>query len=76
MTMRKRDQKNYIRFVVEFEDGTDGFMSISHWHLRGRGDYMARTFAREHQEDGRLPNKPIANVRRLLQGACQIPKIY
>jgi len=50
--MAKRD-KNNIGYVVEFEDGT-GFMSISHWHVRG--------------EDGLLPNKPIVRVRRLLQG--------
>jgi hypothetical protein len=51
--MAKRD-KNNIGYVVEFEDGTTGFMSISHWHVRG--------------EDGLLPNKPIVRVRRLLQG--------
>jgi hypothetical protein len=75
VTMHNRDQ-NYVRFIVEFEDGTSGFMSISHWHLRdGRGDYMARTFAREHQEDGRLPKKPIASVRRLVADELRDPKI-
>ena len=61
----KRD-KNYIRYIVEFEDCTFGFMVVSHWHVRDRGDYIARTLARERQEEGLLPNKPIARVRRAL----------
>jgi hypothetical protein len=50
-------------FTVEFEDGTRKFIHIDQ-KLLLRGLVVPRTIAREKQENGELPKKPIKSVTR------------
>jgi hypothetical protein len=52
-----------VVFVVEFEDGTRDHIYIDRYTLRS-GDHVAKTIARERQQKGELPNKPIKSVAR------------
>lgn len=54
-----------VTFEVLFEDGATAWIAIDQFTLR-RGDHVARTIAREWQQGGRIPDKPIAAVKRLL----------
>jgi hypothetical protein len=50
-------------FTVEFEDGTQELIFIDQTLLRGLVVFP-RTIAREKQEKGELPGKPIKSVTR------------
>ncbi len=50
-------------FTVEFEDGTQELIFIDQTLLRGLVVFP-RTIAREKQEKGELPKKPIKSVTR------------
>lgn len=49
-------------FTVVFEDGTEEIIFIDQKLLRGPGRIVPRTIAREKQEKGELPKKPIKSV--------------
>ena len=55
--------KEMFTFTVEFEDGTQEIIFIDQ-ALLTRGLVVPRTIAREKQEKGELPKKPIKSVTR------------
>ena len=61
--MAKRKQQPDVTFIVEFEDGETAMIAIDNFTLR-TGDHIARIIAKEWQDGGRLPAKPIKSVKR------------
>ena len=53
-----------MNFIVTYADGALAPLKIDQWALE-RGDHVARTIAREQQEDGTPRAGQIVSVRRL-----------
>jgi len=64
---RKLAKQKYIRFVAEYEDGSEHLFSVSDYTIQ-RTDSVARLIASERQNKGELPPGKIKDVRRALPG--------
>jgi hypothetical protein len=63
-TFRKTTHPKSVMFAVSYDDGRTAYLVVEH-HGQSSEDYMVGAIAREHQEQGTLPEGTITGIKRV-----------
>ena len=63
-TFRKTTHPKSVMFAVSYDDGRTAYLVVEN-HGQSSEDYMVGAIARDHQEQGTLPEGTITGIKRV-----------